>query len=175
MAINDWDEVDNEIVKEAIAELFCGRAKFHRQRVRRIAAVVAFIVAVIVLSLSFSGCGTKLAPEGPYHGDTFLFTADKVLVDSKDDLSGFLKWEMQNRSVLASNKLQSVTAAADTIRTNAPLWFKVAYDSRNNYSNAMALRLPTVTQTSNSLAQSITLLQSQTLSTRALTNSVTLK
>lgn len=165
----DWKTVDREIGKQAASNLCRSVRKTNRASL--LLEIAAFIVFALVL-LMLSGCGTTLAPEGAYHGDVFLFNADKVLVDSKDDLSGFLKWEMANRQQLQVQHLQSITAAADAIRTNAPLWFKLAYDARNAYSNAVALSQPNVAQASNSLAQAITSLQTQTLSTRALTNSI---
>lgn len=167
----DWETVDREIGREAANNLAQWRRKVKRATLGLdIAAFVLF--AALLLLLSCVGCGTTLAPEGPYHGDTFLFNSDKVLVDSKDDLGGFLKWEMLNRKALSDNKLQSITDAADAIRTNAPLWFKLAYDARNNYSNAVALHQSNVAQTSNSLLQAVTSLQTQTLAARAITNSV---
>ena len=169
----NWETVDREIGREAANNLAQWRRKVKRATLGLdIAAFILF--AALLLLLSCAGCGTTLAPEGPYHGDVFLFNADKVLVDSKDDLGHFLQWEQSNRKLLADKKLQSVTAAADAIRTNAPIWFKLAYDARNNYSNAAALHQPNVTQSSNSLLQAVTTLQTQTLSTRALTNSIKL-
>lgn len=167
----DWSTVDREIEKHA--EFSAANDQPHRKRIRRTCEIVALALALVLIWLAL-GCQQTLAPEGAYHGDVFLFNADRVLVDSKDDLGGFLKWELTNRKTLADNKLQSVTAAADAIRSNAPLWFKVAYDARNNYSNSAALHLPTVGQTSNLLQQAVSTLQTQTLSTRALTNSIKL-
>lgn len=173
-SVVDWNCIDREIGREAVLELVLNQGKPRRKRVRTVWEVIAFILALALIYLAL-GCKSTLAPEGPYHGDKFLFDADKVLVDSKDDLSGFLKWEMTNRKQLQEKKLQSITAAADAIRTNAPLWFKVTFDARNNYSNAMALHQSNVIQASNLLEQAVTTLQTQTLSTRALTNSVNLK
>lgn len=170
----DWSEIDREIDRHAILGIAVDQEQPHRKRIRRMCEVVAFLLALALMWLAL-GCQTTLAPEGAYHGDTFLFNADKVLVDSKDDLGGFLGWELANRQVLADHKLQSVTSAADAIRTNAPLWFKLAYDARNNYSNAAALHQPNVAQTSNSLLQAVTTLQAQRLSARAITNSIKLK
>lgn len=141
--------------------------------------ILAFVCTLA--TICDTGCKTTrkttLDPAGPYHGDTFLFNADRVIVDSKEDISAFLKWELQNRPALVEKKLQTVTATADTIRSNAPLWFRVAVQSRNQYSNAVATASgpSTVTASSNSLQSAISSLETQTLSTRAITNSVKLE
>lgn len=139
--------------------------------------VPMFVLAVVlaVNAVYEVGCRTTLDPSGAYGTNTFLFNADRVIVESKDDLSAFLVWEQQNRSVLAAKKLTGVTTTADAIRVNAPLWFKVAVETRNAYSNAWATGSSSVTATSNSLALAITSLKTQTLSTHAITNSVHLE
>lgn len=140
------------------------------------AKVSALIAGVLLLGVIVSlplGCKTNLDPAGVYHGDTFLFNAERVIGDSGEALNNFVTWEMNNRSIL-TGKLHSVTVAADAIRLNAPLWFTNATISRDVYSNSVALRqgAGTIAAASNALNANITQLQTQTLSTRALTESV---
>lgn len=167
----DWTNIDKAIGREAAMHLL--QESQHRQRIRRMLIGVTIALTGLMLWL-VAGCKTKLDPAGAYHGDTFLFTADRTIVDSKDALSGFLTWEMQNRSQFTNN-LREITHIADTIRINAPFWFSNAVIARNAYSNAAALRLSTVSLTSNALVANISQLQAQTLSLRAVTNSVTIK
>ena len=93
------------------------------------------ILTATLLCVGFIiGCtSTQLDPAGVYAGKAFLYSVDTSLANAKDDLNTFVTWEWQNRSLLESNKLQSVTVAADTIRNNAPLWFAIANASRNTY------------------------------------------
>lgn len=148
-----------------------------RKRIRAAFEMIVIALGLALIWLALSGCRSTLDVSGPYKGDTFLFNADKVIVDSKHDLSGFLVWEQINRTRLAANHLQTVTASADAIRMNAPMWFSNAVSARNLYSNSVASRLPPamIASSSNALFGSVTALQTQTLVTRALTNAVNLK
>jgi hypothetical protein len=139
----------------------------------KLAAAIAGLFFISVIISIPMGCKTSLAPGGVYKGDTFLFNADLTIGDSGKALDEFVTWEMQNRSRL-TNKLHAVTVAADAIRINAPMWFTNAVTARNTYSNAVALArgAGTITTASNALGASVTQLQTQTLSTRALVNSV---
>lgn len=170
-----WEMVDREIGKQAADNLTkCIRRRRRTSLLLEVIAFIIFAIILILLSLSSTGCRKTLSGSGVYGSNKFLYDADHVIVSSKSDMDAFLTWEMNNRATLAQQKLQSVTIAADSIRTNAPLWFVVAIQTRNAYSNAWYLAAPPQTQsdTSNALESAITTLQTQTLATRALTNSV---
>lgn len=166
-------DIDARIGKEALNDL--RHANGLRIRVMRVCEIVIAFCIIAFAFLLLSGCGkSTLSGTGVYGTNQFLFEAEKAVDDSKDALSGFLSWEELNRSILASNNLQSVIKAADSIRVNAPLWFTNAVTACNLYSNAVALAqdAATIVNTSNSLAANITLLQTETMSARAITNSV---
>jgi hypothetical protein len=136
------------------------------------AFIIALVVFFAVLLSLLIGCKTQLDPAGVYHGDTFLFNADQTIGEAGSSLNAFVTWELQNRARL-TNKLHSITVAADAIRLNAPVWFTNAVAIRNAYSNAVALSQGPVTigTTSNALSLTTSTLKSQALSASALTNS----
>jgi hypothetical protein len=120
--------------------------------------------AFIVVALAMMGCNATLDPSGPYSGDKFLYDIDGAIIDARQTLDGFLTWELQNRATLKAEGKQTVTAAADSIRTNAPTYFGMISTARTAYLNAKG------PGTSNALFQSVQVIQTQTLTTKALTN-----
>jgi hypothetical protein len=123
------------------------------------------IAGGIVLMAALMGCTTTtLDPSGVYAGNMFLYQCDKTLVTAKDTLDNVVTWEMQNRAQLATNHLQSVTAAADAIRAEAPTWFGTAAAARAAYTNLLfSVGTPpaTLTASSNALAVSVASVQLQ--------------
>lgn len=121
------------------------------------------LIVLLLPALSF-GCNATLDPAGPYSGDKFLYDMDGVVIEARGVFDGFLTWEMQNRAALKAENKQSVTAAADAVRTNAPVWFGVVSAARGAYMSAKG------PATSNSLFQAVTIVQTQELTTKAVTN-----
>lgn len=76
-----------------------------------------------LIAIAIGGCGT-LDKAGVYQGDQTLYTAELVIVTSKDVVQTFVTWELQNRAALA--RTPEVTKAADFLRRNFPKWKKSA-------------------------------------------------
>lgn len=92
------------------------------------------IVYTILLAfcLSLIACtSTKLAPGGVYQGDTVLYDIDYSIDMPSAFLHLFVKWEYDNRALLA--KKPEITKAADEIRKNAPKWEQTAVAMRDAY------------------------------------------
>lgn len=89
-----------------------------------------FLIPIILLGLAFSGCA-KLAKDGPYHGDQVLFEADRAITATFDVLKSFVKWEHENRSLLAGTP--EIKRAADKVRLNAKRWRDSAIALRDAY------------------------------------------
>lgn len=81
---------------------------------------------------SNTGCARKLDTTGVYQGDKTLYNADKVISESYDVMSTFLKYELDNRVALAATP--EVGKAADNIRDNAQRWIKSAVALRDAYA-----------------------------------------
>lgn len=137
---------------------------------------LAFILAIPALVFFTPGCKQTLAPGGAYSTiDTntgqalgpFVFGIDKTLVDSKDALTAFLTWELQQRGSLTGG-LHSITVAADKIRIQAPLWFTNAYNLRSNYLWIVANAPSLAPGASNNLQSAATLLSTQATTAQAL-------
>lgn len=124
------------------------------------------VFSAFVLLIILVGCNATLDPAGPYGGDQFLYDSDGAVIDARQTLDGFLSWEMQNRASLATSGNKAVTTAADKLRTTAPIYFGLVSQARAQY---VAAKGPT---TSNSLFQAVSVLQTQTLTAKAVTNSV---
>ena len=90
------------------------------------------LIAAAALALTMPGCQTSLDPAGAYQGDNWLYQTDKAVTTAYDTIDGFLIWELQYRSSLATNA-PHVTAAADSIRSQAPRWFAVEKQMRGLY------------------------------------------
>jgi hypothetical protein len=110
------------------------------------------------------GCKSReLAPAGVYQGDKTLYNADKVISESYDVMTAFLRYEVQNREVLRSTP--EVSKAADNIRDNAQRWTKSAValrdayasnptsDNKNKLNQAIAILRQAVTEASGYLAK----------------------
>ena len=156
-------------IEQATAFYRKSKRRSHWGAFLEILAALLFLLFVGLLLIGVFGCRTQLDPAGVYHGDKFLFLADKTIGDAGDSLNQFVTWELQNRARL-TNKLHSITVAADAIRVNSPLWFTNAVNARNVYSNSVALvKGPaTISAASNALHLQITQLNSQKLSAQAL-------
>ena len=139
------------------------------------AGVVLFFLVGMIVSLPV-GCKATLDKQGVYQGQQFWFFADRTIEGAKDDISGFLKWELDNRATLKAQGLAKVTAAADDIRSNAPQWFRVAVKARDDYTNALfsAATPIQVVQASNSLQSALLTLKTARLTAVASTNNVKL-
>lgn len=135
---------------------------------KKLTAVLS--LAIIAACLVFdAGCSkTTLDQSGPYAGDKFLYDADGAVIDARHTVDAATTWEMENRGALAAAGKQSVTAAIDSIRTTAPTYFGLVKQARAQY---VAAKGP---GTSNSFFQALSVLQTQTLATKALTNSAKL-
>lgn len=136
------------------------------------------ILAIPALVIFTPACKQTLAPGGAYSTiDTntgqalgpFVFAMDKTLVDSKDTLTAFLTWELQNRGSLTGG-LHSVTVAADQIRLQAPAYFTNAYNLRSNYLWIVANAPAQVAAASNSFSVTVSTIQALSSSSGALTN-----
>lgn len=138
-------------------------------RIKTRLAVACFFAIIAMPAVLEFGCSkTTLDPNGPYAGDKFLYEADGTIVEARKTMDGFLTWELQNRSTLAAQGKQTVTGAADSIRTNAPIYFAVVKQARAQY---IAGKGP---GTSNSFFQSLAVLQTQTITVQAVTNATKL-
>lgn len=82
------------------------------------AAIVAIIGALLL-----PGC-RGLDPAGIYKGDQVLYNAHKTINDAYDILHDFVKWELDNREVLA--KWPEIRQAANNVRRNAQNWIESA-------------------------------------------------
>lgn len=102
------------------------------------------LAPIAVLAIIIAGCATEaqLEPNGLYSGNPFLYNSDLSLANSKSTLDSFVTFEYQNRDALAAQKLQAVTAAADAVRTNAPMWFALAQAARTMYVGILANQPP---------------------------------
>lgn len=143
------------------------------------------LAALFLVALSFSlwplvvmivGCDkTTLAPVGVYGTNTFWYQADAILLESKDDLGAFVFWTRNNAVQLKQQHLDSMIVSAEAIRTNAPVWFKVAYQARDAYTNALfgGSSAVTLTDSSNALFSALTAIQTQVTLSHTLTNTLT--
>jgi len=145
--------------------------------------VAGGLLASLAVIPLLPGCASSLDQAGVYgsggnspfgtNDNSFLFISDKTLVDSKETLTDFVNWELQNRQVLAS-VAPNVTVVADNIRDSAPLWFTNAYIARAAYIAAFKSNPATAGAKSNAFAASVSSISAQSLATSALTNSVKL-
>lgn len=85
---------------------------------------------LVVLVAGF-GCATTLETGGPYDGDTILFRSEQAIVETKDAMDDFLKWEEQNQVVLA--RYPEVKKYADEIRRGGRSWITSAQKLRDTY------------------------------------------
>jgi hypothetical protein len=143
---------------------------------------VLALLATIPLVLA-PGCASKIDQRGVYgsggnspfgtNDNSFMLASDKTLVDTRDTLSAFLTWELQNRQVLAG-VAPNVTGVADNIRDQAPLWFTNAYVARAAYIAAFKANPSTAGPASNAFAASVSALSAQSAAVKTITNSVKL-
>lgn len=123
-----------------------------------IAAAVAVAVCAMVV-----GCGTTLAPGGPYAAmtnGTNIYKADLSIVTSYNELDAFVSWESSNHAWVASN-YPAIVPIANNVRSNAATWEATAVALRNAYvanstvsnqtamATAIAVMQAAVNQTSN--------------------------
>lgn len=93
----------------------------------------SLVFTLLLLSIAFvgpTGCAFRLAEDGIYQGDKFLYGAEKTIVTAYKSFDSFLKWEQDFRAILPIE----VTKAADTIRSNAKKWIDTAGNLRDAYT-----------------------------------------
>jgi len=88
--------------------------------------------AALGAGLLAAGCATELAPGGAYSGDPFLYWADSTVGATSSALDAFESWELQNYIYLETNS-PAVVAAAEVIRTNAPVYYQDYVTARAAY------------------------------------------
>jgi hypothetical protein len=84
----------------------------------------------LLVAGGLSGCGT-LNSSGVYAGDKALYDADLTIASSYELLHGFVKFEYDNRALLAGSP--EVKQYADHVRKGAPQWFASAIALRDAY------------------------------------------
>lgn len=94
------------------------------------ALVCASILLAVMTMVVCTSCQTKLDP-GPYEGDAVLFRAEQAIVETKDAMDTFLKWEHQNQAVLAA--YPEIKQYADVVRVDGRVWLESAIALRNTY------------------------------------------
>lgn len=154
--------------------LFCAMwGDLYLERLRVLASL-CFVLLCICFGLCF-GCGkTTLSGDGVYGTNVWWYQIDGTLVESKQTLGEFVDWTRANYVLLHVNGRDDVIAAADTIRTNAPVWFASAYAARNSYTNALfsGASPGTVNNASNTLFSLVSAIQSHARTAAPLTNSL---
>jgi hypothetical protein len=89
---------------------------------------------LLFAALLLPGCTTKtLEPGGPFMGDKFLYDAEKTINGAYAAMDAFLRWEHENRSLLAPAIRPKVKSAADKIRINGQNWINTAHHYRDIY------------------------------------------
>lgn len=82
------------------------------------------------LALGATGC-RNLAPDGVYKGDKVLLEAEAAIVTSYELVDTFLKWEKDNRALLA--QWPEIKKGADSLRRQFPAWHRTANNLRDVY------------------------------------------
>jgi hypothetical protein len=99
---------------------------------------------LLAIALSFpamlpTGCNKTLNPSGVYSqaggGGLAAYNGDLSIATAKDVLDVFVKWEKDNRAVLSATTPE-VKQYADSIRRQAPGWFKSAVALSDAYKAA---------------------------------------
>ncbi len=94
-------------------------------------------IHTLLLSLIFISCSPgcrHLDPEGVYKGDTLLWSADSLIVDSYNNVDDFLKWELKNRDTFKVSNLE-VIHFADKLRKEYPKYQSAAIAARDIYAS----------------------------------------
>jgi len=125
--------------------------------------VAPFGAGFAVVALFASGCATQLQSGGVYASQPFLYWADTTVSTTASALDAFESWELQNYSYLQTNS-PAIVGAAETIRTNAPVYYQYYLTARSAYTNLVS------TVTSNSLLSAVTTFTN--LQTGAVTNAI---
>lgn len=137
-------------------------------------SVPAFLLLLCPIGCSFIQKQT-IAPGGAYSNDPYLLGIDQTIVETRDDLDGFLHWLQENQPTLWQNN-KSVLVAGERIRTNAPTWFTNIYNLRGAYLTARQEADPAAANAaSNALSSAASQLSAQSASAQAITNNVVLK
>lgn len=88
------------------------------------------LFALIAVTFTL-GCATpKLAPDGPYRGNSALYTTDSAITAAFGVLDVFMIFQMQNRVNLPAD----VNAFADRTRRDAPGWSRSIIALRDVYA-----------------------------------------
>ncbi len=125
----------------------------------------------------WSGCHrTTLAPDGIYKGNKFLFESDRNLQDSKKSLGEFVNWTRINYEWLHTHGRDDVIASADSVRTNAPMWYSNAWTIRATYTNALysGMSEGTIGSFSNSFYSIVSAIKTIQKQNRAIASSITI-
>lgn len=105
---------------------------------RKLTLGVALLGALSLASVSLvtTGCSSHatLDPTGVYKGDKFVADTEASITSAYEVIDAFLKWELTNRPLLASQP--QITRAADRIRAQAPRWFQSAHNLLDAYKAA---------------------------------------
>lgn len=86
---------------------------------------------MLLLCAGCSGCKTTLEEGGAHEGDAILFRAEQAIVETKDAMGTFLKWEHDNAVVLA--KWPEIKKYADVVRVDGRVWLESAMALRDTY------------------------------------------
>lgn len=90
---------------------------------------LSYTLALLPLLLAI-GCGTL--QEGGVYTDPFLYQTDTTLAVAYTTIHVFVKYEYDNRAILAATP--SIKQAADRMRIGAPRWFGSAIALRDAYA-----------------------------------------
>lgn len=132
-----------------------GRGRVHNPQTECCQTMKTRLAPLLLIALFLTGTGMtcrKLDPAGVYQGNQFLFEADMAITTSYDVVHTFVKWELENRQVLAV-KWPEIGKAAVRLRKNYKGWHTSALALRDAYEAS-----PT-DENRNNLAASITLLR----------------
>lgn len=86
---------------------------------------------MLLLCAGCSGCKTTLEEGGAHQGDAILFRSEQAIVETKDAMDTFLKWEHDNAAVL--QQWPEIKKYADTVRVDGRVWLESAMALRDTY------------------------------------------
>lgn len=94
---------------------------------------ISKLAALMLVLLVPLGCKTRLAQGGAYTSPT-LYEADLVISTSWSICDSVVRWESDNRELLA--QVPEIKRAADEIRQHAPTALRAAIAARDAYEAA---------------------------------------
>ena len=92
---------------------------------------IPILTMLLLFAGCSSGCKTTLEEGGAHEGDAVLFRAEQAIVETKDAMDTFLKWEHDNQVVLA--KWPEIKQYADVVRVDGRVWLESAMALRDTY------------------------------------------